>query len=202
RRLPFLPLEEGYKRDTRRPISAQSLLQEVGLPPRFARNLIISGKRSAEGIIDDLLENSVTLPQTQIGHEHTNIYKYPVQRTRLKGLVVESFRAYSRRQEFDLDADIVVLYGQNGLGKTPFFDAVDYLTTGRIGRLTGHYKGLNLFVHLARNLATNDGGYVRGEVGQGGSSVEIVREITDWSYTSYAGERSDRWNTLKRLTMA
>jgi len=34
-----------------------------------------------------------------------------------------------------VDADVVVFYGPNGLGKTSFFDAIDYVCTGRIGRL-------------------------------------------------------------------
>lgn len=55
---------------------------------------------------------------------------------RLKQMDIEGFRIYGRKQQFDLDADLVVLYGSNGLGKTSFFDAFEYGVTGEIKRFS------------------------------------------------------------------
>ena len=48
------------------------------------------------------------LPQYKVSHE-----------VRLKELEISNFRAY-RSHTFDLDADLIVLYGPNGFGKTSF----------------------------------------------------------------------------------
>lgn len=43
---------------------------------------------------------------------------------RLQRVVVEGFRAYGTRTEFDCSGDVVALVGSNGWGKTSFFDAI------------------------------------------------------------------------------
>ena len=48
---------------------------------------------------------------------------------------MSNFRAYREPQKFALDANLVVLYGPNGLGKTSFFDAIDFACTGGVTRL-------------------------------------------------------------------
>ena len=56
---------------------------------------------------------------------------------RLTRLDVESFRGYNRPQSFDCLADVVILYGPNGSGKTSFFDAITWGLFGDITRLRG-----------------------------------------------------------------
>jgi DNA repair exonuclease SbcCD ATPase subunit len=53
---------------------------------------------------------------------------------RLVSLEVSGFRAFAREQTFSLDADVVLLSGPNGLGKTSFFDAILWALTGRLPR--------------------------------------------------------------------
>jgi DNA repair exonuclease SbcCD ATPase subunit len=53
----------------------------------------------------------------------------------LTSLSVEGFRAFARRQTFDLAASAVIVTGSNGTGKTSFFDAVQWLLLGSIPRL-------------------------------------------------------------------
>ncbi len=50
-------------------------------------------------------------------------------------LAIESFRGFNDRQDFDLAANVVVLRGPNGLGKTSVFDALQWLLVGDIARL-------------------------------------------------------------------
>src|SRR5438046_1914842 len=53
----------------------------------------------------------------------------------LTSLSVEGFRAFARRQTFDLAASAVIVTGSNGTGKTSLFDAVQWLLLGSIPRL-------------------------------------------------------------------
>lgn len=48
---------------------------------------------------------------------------------------IERFRGFSDRQRLLLDASAIVLTGPNGTGKTSFFDAIQWLLLGTIGRL-------------------------------------------------------------------
>jgi len=203
RRLPFLPLDEDYPKDIDRPISAQSLLQNLGISTTLSRHLIVSGQRSAKGIIEDLMEKLKQLPDIDSESiSQTNKYIEPIKRTRIKSAVVEGFRAYNKKQEFDLDADIIIIYGPNGYGKTSFFDAIDYVSTGRIGRLRKHYKNLDTFIGLVRNLASKKAGHVTIKINQGDSNIDVRRDVDDWSYALSNGEKLDRWNTLQKLSLA
>jgi hypothetical protein len=50
-------------------------------------------------------------------------------------LVIERFRGFNLAQEIPMDASAVVISGPNGRGKTSLFDAIQWLTLGRIQRL-------------------------------------------------------------------
>ena len=203
RRLPFLPLDEDYPKDIDRPISAQSLLQNLSISATLSRHLIVSDQRSAKRIIEDFMEKSLKLPVIDSKSiSQTNKYIEPIERTRIKSAVIEGFRAYNKKQKFDLDADIIIIYGPNGLGKTSFFDAIDYVSTGRIGRLSKHYKNLDTFIGLARNLESNKSGHVTIEINQGHSNIKVRRDVDDWSFALFNEDKLDRWNTLQKLTLA
>lgn len=55
-RLPFLPLTP-LRGVSIRPPSAQTLLQQCGMPASLARNLVVQRERGGEGIVDDCLRN-------------------------------------------------------------------------------------------------------------------------------------------------
>jgi exonuclease SbcC len=127
-RLPFLPLPEGRSGGIVRPPSAQTLLQSVGVSAYLARQLIVPQEYSASRIVAQVTAKTECLPDIDgaaVSREQHEVE--PTERTRIKSVVIEAFRAYRKRQEFDLDADVVVLYGPNGLGKTSLFDALDYV---------------------------------------------------------------------------
>lgn len=52
----------------------------------------------------------------------------------IKKIEIENFRNYQGTIEFDLDKKITILYGDNGFGKSSFFDAIEWGLTGAISR--------------------------------------------------------------------
>ncbi len=55
---------------------------------------------------------------------------------RLVELQVAGFRAFGQKQSFDLDADVVIVNGVNGQGKTSFFDALLWGLSGLVPRIS------------------------------------------------------------------
>ena len=48
---------------------------------------------------------------------------------RIKSVTLENFRCF-RETKLDLSADIVAIYGRNGVGKTAIFDAFEFALLG------------------------------------------------------------------------
>lgn len=78
---------------------------------------------------------------------------------RLKTLVIENFRSLRGRVVIPLDAQVVLVHGSNGMGKTSVLSALELGLTGRIA-----------------HLATNGDGYQRylTNIGTDGGSIEII----------------------------
>jgi DNA repair exonuclease SbcCD ATPase subunit len=55
---------------------------------------------------------------------------------RFTELVVSGFRGFAEEVTIDLDADVVIVSGINGTGKTSLFDAIQWLLIGDVPRLT------------------------------------------------------------------
>lgn len=53
----------------------------------------------------------------------------------IQSLEVAGFRAFGERYEFDLDSRAIILVGDNGTGKTSFFDAIFWALCGALPRL-------------------------------------------------------------------
>lgn len=202
RRLPFLPLPEGREGGILRPPSAQTLLQNLNVSAPLARQIIVPHEYSAKSIVDQLLIQKEQLPaigtRNSRGVQHQS---QPTERTRIRNVTIEAFRAYRKKQEFDVDADVVVFYGPNGLGKTSFFDALDYVCTGRIGRLCLHRISQKDFIDLACHLGSSvNEAYVSMEVSQGDSVCTVKRSVVDWGTVLIDNNRYDRASALQFLT--
>ncbi|MBA2880190.1 exonuclease SbcC [Desulfosalsimonas propionicica] len=203
-RLPFLPFPEDQVGMLVRPPSAQTLLQDLNVSAVLSRQIVVPREYSASHIVEQLLAKKETLPQINYGAEPVMQQQVqPVERMRVRTVEIEAFRAYKKKQVFDVDADIVVLYGPNGLGKTSFFDAIDYLCTGRIGRLCRQRISQKRFINIARHLAsTTSDGLVSGYLSQGSADHSVARRVAEWGATLIDGEEHDRASTLQFLTAA
>ena len=199
-RLPFLPLftERGV---AVRPPSAQTFLQESGVPPVLARHLVKKGERSATSVVTECVggtfgelrtpERSPVGGAQLISTENTPI--------RLQSISIEGFRAYRQKTELSFGDDLTVLFGPNGFGKTSVFDAIDFAFTGEIGRLQTRSEGR--FRRIAAHLDSENGGSkVALTVGIDGETHRLVRRVAERKSADLDGISLDRKATLERLT--
>ena len=70
---------------------------------------------------------------------------------RLKSVEVEAFRAFASQQLIELDADVVLLVGRNGFGKTTIFDAISWCLFG----LSSRWGGTRDFTRAEADYLTN-----------------------------------------------
>jgi DNA repair exonuclease SbcCD ATPase subunit len=106
---------------------------------------------------------------------------------RLKAIAIEGFRGFVDRAEIDLAADVIILHGPNGVGKTSLLDAVLWALTGRIERFADKGGPVSLYARegIARvelTLAANVGDVVLIRASDGQRDTIRLR---------HAGEESD-----------
>ena len=194
--LPFIPLPKGTHGGIVRPPSAQTLLRQMGASAILSRRIVRPHEYSVSRFIQDCLENIIELPSEIVGE--VKLQDRPAADlpciARLRSLEIESFRAYKQKQTFNLDADIVVLYGPNGLGKTSFFDAIDFVCTGRIGRFhTGHRLAASDLHHLMCNLdAKADQAIVALDIEKDSKQSRVVRRVVQWDNAFIDDQHADR----------
>lgn len=199
-RLPFLPLSplQGH---SLRPPSAQTFLQQAGVPAVLAKYLVVQRERSADGIVEDctsgtLGKPSELNPRSNKRVPHVDRVGSPV---RLGSVSIKNFRAYRRSQTFQLGADVTVLYGPNGFGKTSFFDAIDFAVTGDIGRMRSSGD-----VHFRKTAKHLDSGTEESTVSLSFSSDggvrRLTRKVSNRKYATLDGRETDRKTILADLT--
>jgi exonuclease SbcC len=198
-RLPFFPLERrvgGF----RRPPSAQTLLKSYGVLAPLAASIV--GRVSEESIVEACLSGRVGDPKLVVSDtlDAQIATDDATQTIRLQRVEIENFRAYRRPQSFDFDADVIVLYGPNGFGKTSFFDAVDFAATGDIGRLqVGKHEPR--FTKAARHLdAAAESDSVTLSVRAQDGIHEIRRTVEHRNSPSLDGTTVSRKQALLALT--
>lgn len=206
-KLPFLPVNEGKIAGVETPPSAQALMRGIGISSALSSYIITPRERSANRIIEDIANKKIILPEIKYKQISSDLSEKRLpELTRIKELTIKAFRGYNVEQHFDLDSDIVVLFGPNGLGKTSFFDALDFACTGRIGRLSKN-KTRNItqdeFNDLACHLNCKDNnGFVKMKVCKDGLHSEIKRNVNEWSTAYVNTEPQDRSSILQILTSA
>ena len=203
-RLPFIPLRPETIVGLKRPISAQTFLMKHGVRSNLARYLVVPHARGIERIARECVKGILgepkwsepkteefLLPQYKVGH-----------RTRLKQLEISNFRAYRGSFEFDLDADLIVLFGPNGFGKTSFFDAIDFACTGGVARFDkrfGH-KTDRLLKALKHLDSPIDDSFIKVKALTDGREVTIERYMKYRTNAHVDRTTSDRTKTLMLLT--
>ncbi|MCD4654278.1 AAA family ATPase [bacterium] len=203
-RLPILPLPEGCAGGVLRPPSAQAFLQNLDISGKLARQIVVPGECSESRIVSEMLSLEKLPPTIQTSYNHEiQCQDPPIEYTRIKNVSINAFRAYKKQQEFDVDADVVVLYGPNGIGKTSFFDAIDYVCTGRIGRLCRHRMTSKEFMDITRHLGSlASDGNVSLQGWRGTEEFSINRRVDDWGNAWIGTQQTDRPSTLQFLTSA
>ena len=69
---------------------------------------------------------------------------------RLKSITIEGFRAFGRQVTIDLDADVILLQGANGLGKTSLLDAILWSLSGAISRFRQRGSPISMYAREGR----------------------------------------------------
>ena len=199
-RLPFLPLftERGMPV---RPPSAQTFLQESGVPAVLTRYLVKKGERSAKSVLDECVEGTfgeLETPEKLVEESHATI-STDATAIRIQSISIEGFRAYRQKAEFSFGKDLTVLFGPNGFGKTSVFDAIDFAFTGEIGRLQTRSEGR--FRRVAAHLDSENGGSgVALAVEIDGDPHYLVRRVAERKNPQLDGISMGRKTALERLT--
>ena len=69
---------------------------------------------------------------------------------RLKSITIEGFRAFGRQATVDLDADVILLQGPNGVGKTSLLDAILWALAGTIDRFAERGTPISMYAREGR----------------------------------------------------
>ena len=199
-RLPFVPLFSGGG-ETIRPPSAQTFLQQCGVPRTLARHVVVKGERSPTTIVDDCMNGGFERPKapTRKGSSESSTAPGKAAVMRVESLGIENFRAYRKKREIPFGEDLTVLYGPNGFGKTSVFDAVDFAFTGDIARLK--VRPEERFRRVANHL-DGDGaeGVVTLSFSMGGERHRLVRHVNDRKLARFDGISMNRKSALEKLT--
>lgn len=199
-RLPFLPLTP-LGGTTLRPASAQTFLHQCGVPAVLARYIVVQHERGPQRIVEDCISGEFGEPQ-----ELTSVANAPVAQSggstetvRLETVTIKNFRAYRKPQTFALGADVTILYGPNGFGKTSFFDAVDFAVTGGIGRIVSSSEAH--FTKTAQHLDTGSEESLVSLSFQCNAAVrKITRSVKTRKQPLLDGRQTDRKTILAELT--
>lgn len=204
-RLPFIPLRPESIIGLKRPISAQTFLMKHDINTNLARYLVVPHAKGIKKIVDECLKGILgeptwrelkveELPAIEEGETKSGI-------RRLKEIEINNFRAYRGNHKFDLDADLIVLYGPNGFGKTSFFDAIDFVCTGGVARFDERFwKKTNRLLNVLKHLDSSiDDSFVKATLLIDDKEVPLERNMNNRTQAYIRGDLKDRKRTLMEL---
>lgn len=199
-RLPFLPLTPTNGQSLR-PASAQTFLQQCGVPAVLAKFLVVQHERSPDGIVEDCTSGDFGEPRELT--PAANVSVVPSERSsetvRLETVTIKNFRAYRKPQTFAFGSAVTVLYGPNGFGKTSFFDAVDFAVTGEVGRIKS--SGEAHFRKIAQHLdSKSEESAVSLSFWCNGAMRKLTRAVSNRKQALLDGRPTDRKTVLGELT--
>ena len=199
-RLPFLPLSP-LGTQSLRPPSAQTYLQRCGVTATLAKFLVVQRERSPARIVDDCLSGVFGEPRalTPTSNEPVTTIERKSSPVRFENVSITDFRAYRRPQTFRFGANVTVLYGPNGFGKTSLFDAIDFAVTGDVGRL--HSSNDSHFKKIAKHLDSGPhDGIVELSFRSNGAVRKLERRVDNRKQAKLDGQLADRKKVLRELT--
>lgn len=204
RRLPFVPLKPENIVGLKRPKTAKTFLANHQINSKLSEYITIPYKRSEKGITEECFQSKLGEP---IWHKKEINEYFPLDyenktKIRLKKIIINNFRAYQGRHEFDLDADLIVLFGPNGFGKTSFFDAIDFACTGGVTRLDKRFgqkvdRLLNSLKHLDSKI---DDSSINVKASIENREIEFTRSVKNRTEVYIDSINNDRKNILMLLT--
>lgn len=202
-RLPFVPLTSGSGQ-LQRPPSAQTFMQQSGVPATLARYLAVPHQRGAANIAKECLdEASSWTPVLAVSgrqREAETQQEREDARVRLEAITIQNFRAYRKPQVFDLSGAVTVLYGPNGFGKTSLFDAIDFAATGGVGRLRLSASTDRFAKAVAHLDSAPRDSIVSLDFASNGTTKRISRRVASRAQAVLDGSTYDRKRTLVRFT--
>ena len=124
-----------------------------------------------------------------------------MKQARLVSLELEAFRGFAVTQRFDLDADVVLVRGDNGTGKTSMVDGLLWLFTGNVPRLSARAQGLRKSEDIIVSRYRPEGpARVRLEIALAdGSGITFEREGRAATSTLLAWDGDSRINDAPAL---
>ncbi len=203
-RLSFIPLRPESIVGLKRPISAQTFLMKHGVASELARYLVVPYAKGINKIIDECLKGILGEPTWR----EVKIEEFPAIEheakpgiRRLKNMEINNFRAYRGNHKFDLDADLIVLYGPNGFGKTSFFDAIDFVCTGSVGRFDERsVRDTERLTSVLKHLdSSKDDSFVKATIYIDDEEVLFERCMKDRTRAYIGGDLKIRKRTLMEL---
>jgi DNA repair exonuclease SbcCD ATPase subunit len=134
--LPFISCDVSREHDWVTVDSIVGTLQRKGYPGELVQAF---GQRiSAQKLADNLLETQVPANVPSLSVEDCRQSRVPGKGLEepfvLRQLTLKDFRGL-RHLTLDLAADLVVVYGRNGTGKTSVFEAIEWGLLGAVDRL-------------------------------------------------------------------
>ena len=201
--LPFIPIYVEGVIGYQRPISAQTFLMKHGVNATLSKHLVTPHSRSEDGIVQDCVQGALGDPAylTTIEKQVYAIKEDSKAEIRLKDLELSNFRAYRNSYKFDLNADLVILYGPNGFGKTSFFDALDFAFTGSVGRFERRFprdtaRMLSTLKHLDSQIEDS---FTRATICVDGEDFLLERFMKDRTQAFLNNQNMDRAAILMKL---
>jgi len=178
-RFPFYPLDISQITGQEIPQGIVQSLSDTNFDHHLVRDIAgrISSSNIIRKILDDEYKERVELKLRKFVEQAT----IPEQRDRrLKTLEIENFRGIGRKISLNLDADIIIIYGPNGTGKTSIFDAIEWGITGQVERLRKPIKDVNIkFKDILINLFhKDDPAKVDIKLGINGETKNIKRYLS------------------------
>jgi exonuclease SbcC len=200
-RLPFLPLAPITPGVQIRPPSAQTLLRQRNLKAELAKSLVVPQVSSASNILTACLSGKYGDPSplaSAVEPAATSVAKEERVQATIKSISIQNFRAYRAKKQFNLGTAVTVLYGPNGFGKTSFFDAIDFVVTGGVGRLKKAAGGV---AQAAKHLdSTGEATEVSLTLVREGKEHVITRNLADLNNATVNGKVTQRKDVLSLLT--
>jgi DNA repair exonuclease SbcCD ATPase subunit len=150
--LPFISVDTATAGGAPSVQQTFSALQASGYPARILD--AISDRASVDNILSRILDLPVpgSIPSVEL--ERISLETKDPTRSgasRLKKLSITDFRGI-RQADIDLSANLTVIYGPNGTGKTSFLDAIEWALLGSVERLdiesADDVNGISPYVNL------------------------------------------------------